>query len=391
VQAPDNLETVEAAAVGPDGRVWLAGRYNLSPDLGQGPLPAGDIFTYSFYVVRLDASGVPEFSAGFADMGGLQVDTIGGLAVDADGNIVVAGRDAGTSSSWEVIKISPAGQMLWQTHLSCDGGCQVGGLGVDVQGNVYLGGSVRGGLTWGTHTLQTNPPGDTDLWFGQLLSADGGFGWVNHFGGSSYEDLKGLAVDAANGRVVVAGSFRGPTLDVGGGALPLGTAVAQAGLLASFTLDGNHVWSQRFSGDNGYCYAEALAANASGDLSVATNCNAAPFGAPGTPCQVGVFDAAGTLQWGHAVDGNGGCNGRVAIGAGGEVAQTVIDDGTITLEGQNRCSLTPVTPACWCVTRPAAPRPSSRPSASPAPTGCMPWPSTAPAPPWPVAAWSSPG
>jgi hypothetical protein len=89
----------KAIVVGPDGDIWVAGTFTSNVDFGDVTLTsagAADVF-----VARLDATARPRWAT--------RVDGAGftGLAVDADGNTLVAVAD-------ELVKLGPAGEHLWQ-------------------------------------------------------------------------------------------------------------------------------------------------------------------------------------------------------------------------------------------------------------------------------------
>jgi len=75
-----------------DGRVLLVGQYDGGPiDLGMGPLPTAA--TSAVFAAELDQNGAPLWSRSF---GGPDIQFPGGTALDANGDILIAGTFAGT-------------------------------------------------------------------------------------------------------------------------------------------------------------------------------------------------------------------------------------------------------------------------------------------------------
>lgn len=115
-------------------------------------------------------------------------DSIDAIAVDAQGNVIVAGavEPAGERDLF-VAKYAPAtGQVIWMRHfatLSANGGYEssFGGMTVDAAGDVYVATSLQGNGT-----------------------ADGAVAWVKQWGGTSVDIPKALAV--SGGELYVTGT-----------------------------------------------------------------------------------------------------------------------------------------------------------------------------------------
>ena len=112
------------------------------------------------------------------------------IAVDASGNIYVAGVSASTwgnpvnaysaSNDAFVAKLSPSGALLWNTFLGGSAADYAYGVTVDANGNLYVTGSSAD--TWGS-PLNAYSAGD-DAFVARLNSSDGQLTW-NTFLGSS--------------------------------------------------------------------------------------------------------------------------------------------------------------------------------------------------------------
>lgn len=154
------------------------------------------------------------------DVGGVGNDHVADVKVDGDGSIYLTGEFGGTmtvggqtyssagSIDFFVAKLDPAGTALWfRTG---------GGAGIDRGLKVALGAQdelVFAGEFLGTATFQgqsiTSVGGTADMFVAVLSKADGSLQWMQQGGGASGTDRPYGVSLAADGRVAVAGEFRG--------------------------------------------------------------------------------------------------------------------------------------------------------------------------------------
>jgi hypothetical protein len=175
--------------------------------------------------------------------GGSSSDTGNGIALDAAGNIFVAGTFAGTAdfdpgaSTYTltsaggddafVAKLDPSGNFLWAQRLGGTTIDRANGVAVDSYGNVLSVGSTHGGdfdPGTGVFTI-TSTSGSLDIFISKLNSA-GNFVWAKKIGGSSTDGGNAITVDALN-NVYTTGNYSGSsdfdpgpatyTLPTGGG------------------------------------------------------------------------------------------------------------------------------------------------------------------------------
>ena len=244
-------------AIDAAGNVVFTGAFEESMDMGGGPLVSqgeDDLF-----LAKFSPAGEFMWSKRFGD----DTDQVGhAAAIDAQGNIVVAGEFHGTMnlgggdlvsqghSDLFLAKFSPAGAHLWSQRFG-DGEFQIGrAVTVDAQGNIILTGNL-----WGT----------TDLGGGDLVSQGSDFFiakfspagqhlWSHHHGDGEPQTGKTVATDS-QGNIVVAGNLNG-AMDLGGGLLA--SAAWTDIFIAKLTPGGEHLWSKSFGGDE-HQYAVAVA------------------------------------------------------------------------------------------------------------------------------------
>ena len=89
------------------------------------------------------------------------------LAVDAQGNVLVAGhsRGSGTYHDFATIKYNPDGKRLWVRRYNGKGNerDEPNAMALDTQGNVYVSGSSWSGTNYDYATIKYNPDGQR-LW-----------------------------------------------------------------------------------------------------------------------------------------------------------------------------------------------------------------------------------
>ncbi|WP_247232089.1 SBBP repeat-containing protein [Telluribacter sp. SYSU D00476] len=185
------------------------------------------------------------------------------IATDHSGNVYVAGyftqsaifgsksltSPAGGVTIF-IAKYSPTGEILWVQQPTATSSSSIGGMTVDASGNVYLTGSFRGRITFGTVIL--NSRGGADI-FTVKLNSSGEAQWGRNEGSSSdypfTSDIgNGIAADEV-GNVYVTGSFNGTatfgsTSLTSRGSSDLYTSV----FITKYNSNGDVLWAQQAGG-----------------------------------------------------------------------------------------------------------------------------------------------
>ncbi|MBI4703747.1 MAG: hypothetical protein HY744_21770 [Deltaproteobacteria bacterium] len=187
------------------------------------------------FVVKLTADGDHVWSQRFGDA----ADQIGcGVAVDAPGNVYLVGDFQGTidlgggplTSAGDadvfVAKLNPGGEHLWSMRAGGPAAQHAARVAVGADGSAVVTGCFGGRLEVAGHKIES--AGDVDG-FLLRLGPDGSLLGLVGFGDSAAQEGNGLALDANNGDLLLAGDFAG-SVDLGGG--PLTSAGATDVLLA---------------------------------------------------------------------------------------------------------------------------------------------------------------
>jgi len=182
---------VRSMATDRDGNIIVAGTYD---------------YGYGVYVRKYDANG--QFVWSYFFDGDSDYAAAGGVAVDREGDVVVVGTVEMYDGSWRddifVIRLSPSGTPIWTRVFGTSGNEHAGGVAVDGNGHVIVAGSTTGNLA-------RPPVGLRDV-FVRKYDANGTEVWTRQFGFNESDWARGVAV-GERGVIVVAGdTFGGPSI-----------------------------------------------------------------------------------------------------------------------------------------------------------------------------------
>jgi hypothetical protein len=135
-------------------------------------------------------------------------------------------------------------------------------VAIDVSQNVIVTGDFTGTVDFGGGPLVCN--GLASSMYLAKIDALGKHVWSRVLGDSLRYGTNMLAVDF-NSNVLLANTFRG-TVDFGGG--PITAEGFRDGIVTKFDEHGNHIWSQRFGGDQSLVEVKAASVDPSGNLIV---------------------------------------------------------------------------------------------------------------------------
>jgi hypothetical protein len=224
------------------GGFVLTGQGDPATDYGCGALGKRGAL-----ILAVDALGQCVWNKGSAMLAYQQFGT--SVAVDKADNAIVAGTANGeidlgggkmTAMGLDIFiaKFDDTGKHAWSKVLGDANGNDTGLVAVDPDGNVVVAGGFSGSIQAGGQALTSK--GATDV-FVLKMSPDGNFLWAKSFGDTGDESATAVAVDAS-GAVFIAGSAK-EKLDFGGG--PLGDAGSV--FVVKLDASGQHVWSRSFA------------------------------------------------------------------------------------------------------------------------------------------------
>jgi hypothetical protein len=238
------------------------------------------------YVRKYSAAGAELWTRQF---GGADCDESTALAVDAAGNVVVAGvtcvRESGPEAPvWShafVRKYSPAGVEVWTRQFVLEGTASAWAVAVDGTGNVL----VAGQTACIDRDCDLSPNG-----FVRKYTPAGGEVWTRFFVTETNDYVWGVAADTA-GNVLVAGSTEG-SLD-GPKSVILGTN----SFVRKLDPAGNKLWGRQFAAVSSY-YVAGVAVDPAGNVLVPTRATDDPQD-PHIPV-IRKLDGNGNTLWSSA-------------------------------------------------------------------------------------------
>lgn len=157
--------------------------------------------------------------------GPVLVDTSGNVyvagATDSTNFPVVGGFDSTLGSSFRddvfIAKLSPNGStLLWSTYLGGTLSDRAAALALDASGNVVVAGETTANDFPALNGFDGTHNGNTDGFVAKIASAGNAVLWGSYLGGSSEDRVHALTLDSA-GDIVLVGSTESPNFPVDGG------------------------------------------------------------------------------------------------------------------------------------------------------------------------------
>jgi Beta-propeller repeat len=290
-----NDDGARAVAVDGNGDIYVAGY--VGGQLPGGPAISGGSF--DAYVRKFGQSGIVIWTRQFGSSGD---DTADSVAVDADGNVYVAGSagaalpDQTAFGAWDafVRKYDAGGTEIWTRQFGSTG-YDTGRVAVDPSGNVIVSGLTERGLAG--ETDGGTDAGAIGYAFVRKYDGSGTALWTRQFGsagaqvGGSANVFGSAAVDGS-GNIYIAGFTDG--------SLPGQTSAGgQDVFVRKYDTGGSEMWTRQFgtSADDG---ASAASTDSDGNVYVAGR----TFGALPNQSNAGKadafvrkYDAGGTEVW----------------------------------------------------------------------------------------------
>jgi len=198
---------------------------------------AGSVNSHAIYVAALSSAGVQQWDNGY-DFSFDDERTIA-CATDPAGNLAVLMQRDSSPSDYEVFKLSPAGLTMWHETYDATGGDDVAAaIACGADGSVFVTGRSFGGAATGDDllTVKFGPTGGPPQWEARVAGTGTGAD-------------EGRAIEVAFGSVLVTGGiYQGATrrLDA---------------ITLRYSMDGDEVWREIYSGPRGNDIGIDLAAS----------------------------------------------------------------------------------------------------------------------------------
>jgi hypothetical protein len=219
----NGFEEAYGIALDSQGDAYVVGSYaSASLTFGTSTVTHQGGSGSDIFVAKIDSNGTWVWAAG---AGGSGADSAAGVAVNGSGEVFVAGNfrssvaDFGTTTLNNgggadafVGKLDTSGVWVWAKSAAGNLDETFYGCAVDAGGNVYVAGhSSSALLTLGSDTL--TGAGGSDFLVGKLDST-GVWIWARSAGGSGNDYINAAGIDA-NGDMRIAGYFQSATLNFG--------------------------------------------------------------------------------------------------------------------------------------------------------------------------------
>lgn len=279
---------------------------------GYSPSAAGAVDLDALYRVYT-SDGAPVRTVKFGSSGD---DVATGVAIDADGNVVVVGSTTGALHPPQygeqdafVRKYDAEDNVLWSYQFGAPGWNAATGVALDRDGNVLVTGIMR--------DTQGDPGGPAQDAFVRKYSPDGALLWADRFGTGEPCVGLGVAVDA-HGNVLVVGRTHGD--------LAAGQAGAGDAFVRQYAPDGEVRWTDQF-GTTGEDSAEGVVVAPDGGFFLvgSTGGVLGEASAGSTDVFVRKYGADGKPEWTHQF---GSAKTEYAAGIGLDAAGNVLVVGT---------------------------------------------------------------
>jgi len=246
-----NVQTGVGVGFDAMGNVYVTGNFKGSVNFGGGGISAAGTLFIDVFLAKLTSDGTHVWSKGFGDV---NVQNVKGLAVDAGGNVVIAGyfqndinfggatlTSAGLDDMF-VAKFNTGGTHQWSKRFGDAGGDQrARGVTMDAAGNVYLAGEVGGSIDLGGGAMAAP---STPSAFVAKLDSLGNANWFKLSTGDATNKAYGNSVAVGpNGDVALGGYFRGK-FDLGG--MPVENAGPDDAFVTLFSGTGTHLYTKTF-------------------------------------------------------------------------------------------------------------------------------------------------
>lgn len=246
----ENIQTITTIAQASENLIF-AGAFTESLDIGNATLTS--LGEEDIFVAQRDQDGQ---LAIILSGGSLRADAIDALAIDTNGDLLIAGSfwetidfgtfqltsDADSPKALFLIKINPAGQLIWSQVFTGGSIKDIYDLSLSNRNDVLIGGYYGSELRFADTLLQSAARSTA---FYAKFQANGQLQWANSIGETGNNRITTTTV--FEDQYFYLGGYYDDTLKVFGQTFPANTNDADAFIL-SVDQDGNFRWVQKAGG-----------------------------------------------------------------------------------------------------------------------------------------------
>lgn len=257
---------------------------------------------------KYDAAGEVVWTRQF---GSDATDELRGVATDPEDNVLLVGSTYGALGDTDlagadiwVRKYDVAGAVVWTRQFGSDATDLAGGVATDSGGNVFVAGNTFGAIVSGGG-------GDWDVWV-RMYDPAGTIEWTRQFGTGAYDQVRAIATDPF-GNVILTGETQGVLSGHAAGPADVWVRV--------YSPAGDIVWTRQFGSDS-FDSAGGVTADAEGFITVMGDTPGVLVGdsAGGNDAWLRRYDPGGVAVWTRQFGSNGSDLGAgVASDAQGNV------------------------------------------------------------------------
>jgi hypothetical protein len=343
------------------GNVFIAGNtQSLSGIASSGAYQTSLSGSSDGYLAKFSSDGTFQWATYF---GGSNSDNAFGTTTDPSGNVYLAGYTGSTSgittsgafqtlnaggSDAYLAKFNNEGSIQWSTYYGGTNNEICGDIALDAFGNIYLAGSTSSSGISTTGAYQTTKAGGSDAF---LVKFDQGYKFAATFYGGESADIGYSVASDGSGNVYLAGFTSSSTGIATSGAYQDYYNGNTDAFLAKFNSSGALLWATYFGGgdgDNGFNLALDisgniyLAGNTTSLSGIATSSAYQSSNSGSTDAFLAKFNGSGALQWATYFGGSSDENGNsVVTDASGNVylAGTTKSSSGIATSGAYRTTI----------------------------------------------------
>jgi hypothetical protein len=269
----DRNEFGTAAATGVDGQTYIAGE-TLSRNFSAKPLTGtAPAATNNGFVCKLNATG--NEMAWCVLIGGDSATRPNAIAADADGNVYVTGRTGSRNFPLKnpvqdkhtglniafLMKLSPEGELLFSTLFGGERNDEPNAIALDSQGNILIAGRTNSTTFPVQNAFQPNTGGGGDA-FVAKFTPDYKLAWSSWFGGPGADEIFGIGLGPDDSVFVTGETYSQNLATEGAWQTKL---YGVSGFVAKIRPRGESVeWCTYVGGRPGYTRTQAIVVDAAG-------------------------------------------------------------------------------------------------------------------------------